>query len=448
MLLGELLEGMNPAWRDRAIRLSKHTFRRPLHAQLVEQLLSSERRAAVLLGPRQIGKTVLLRQVADHLMSFHGLPAANVTFFDFSDERFPTNSVSPREVVSFLPTGCDPAKPRFFLFDEISKYTRWAEWLKQAVDHGHGRFLVSDSVSTLLHKGGRESGLGRFAEYPLEAFSLTEFLGLLRPSAAASEGLVQNPQFLERYLTLGGRPAFATTDSILEARARIRDDIADKAVRHDLLSHDVDVERVRDLLVYLIDDSGEIFNPEKRLRLLHRWGAPLDPRTLQKWIELLVDTMLVTPLFPYAKAPTGKLSARAHPKLYASDHGLVTAFSALLEPMKDPKVLGQVYEAAVFRHLREAARTQRLQISYWRPRPNSFEIDFVVHNGSVEALIEVTAAHDPREKMEKLRLASKGLSAKRRVVVYGGRDERREGEIHLAPLDSFLLDPSFWIGGA
>lgn len=449
MLIGELLEGMNPAWRDEKARLSIHAFRRHVFPSLIRHFTARQRRAAVLVGPRQVGKTTLLKQIADDLVSGHGVPPPNVTYFDFSDERLPARMVSPRDIVSFVPPRCDEKKPRYFLFDEISKYERWAEWLKQAVDHAEGHFLVTDSVSTLLRKGGRESGLGRWDEYSIEALSLREFLGLLRPDFPPRETLLAEPQSLALYLNLGGRPEFARAPSVLDARGQIRDDISDRAIRRDLLHHNVDVERVRELLVYLIEDSGEIFNADKRVRLLQRPGAsPLDPRTLQKWIGLLNDTMLIVPLFPFAKAPTARLSARSHPKLYASDHGLITAFSTLAEPLSDSRTLGRVYEAVVYRHLREAAKAAHLNLSYLRPKDGRLEIDFVVSGDSPQALVEVTSSQDPREKMGKLRSNSGDFGNARRVVVHGGRERRRDGDLWLAPLDEFLLDPAFWIGEA
>jgi len=68
----------------------------------LEHLTSSQRRAAVLTGPRQVGKTTLLQQLADALVA-QGVPPAQVTYFDFSDERLPAEGVSAREVVEYLP---------------------------------------------------------------------------------------------------------------------------------------------------------------------------------------------------------------------------------------------------------------------------------------------------------------------------------------------------------
>jgi predicted AAA+ superfamily ATPase len=54
---------------------------------VLAQLLGDSRRALVLSGPRQVGKTTILYQVIGDLLGNQGWPAENITYFDFSDER-------------------------------------------------------------------------------------------------------------------------------------------------------------------------------------------------------------------------------------------------------------------------------------------------------------------------------------------------------------------------
>jgi predicted AAA+ superfamily ATPase len=422
-----------------------------LHGRLLEHLSSTQRRAAVMLGPRQVGKTTLLLQLADDLVGKVGVAPPNVTYFDFSDDRLPAEGISPREVVDFAPPGVRLDQPRFFLFDEVGSGARWAQWLKHAVDARHGRFLVTDSASTLLLQGGRESGLGRWDEYRIEALSFREYLAFQAlPGESPGSTMRRLPSPFEKYLSFGGRPEHVFASSLTDVRRRIRADTVDRAIGRDLLKYDVDVERVRELFVYLVADSGAIFDAGARARLLQRPDtAPVDRRSLDKWIALLEETMLIVRLDPFARAATGKLAGRAYPKLYASDQGLVVAFSGVADPVEDPAVRGRALEAAVFRHLREHVERTGQALSYARDRRGSGEVDFVVHEGpKVRALVEVTSAKDPTKKLEPVAAAARDWKARRAIVVHGGLEERREGEVWLAPAPSFLLAPSEWIGGA
>ena len=450
MRLTELIEEANPSWREPAAPFSLASGRRELFAALQDHLTANERRAAVLIGPRQVGKTTLLLQLADALLA-QGVQPAQVTYFDFSDERLPADGISAREVVEHLPPGLKPDLPRFFLFDEISRSRRWPEWLKQAVDKKHGRFLVTDSAASVLREGSRESGLGRWDEYRMESLTFREFLALqAREGESPTSVLARLPNGYARYMSVGTRPEFIFEESAARAFRRIRSDTVERGIIRDLLRHDVDVERVRELFVYLLEDSGAIFDSEARGRLLQRPGAPsIDRRTLDKWTGLLFESLLIARLDPFAPSATGRLAARAHPKLYASDHGLAMAFSGVADPLADAAAVGRALEAAVFLHLRQLALRDGLTVSYARDKSGQTEIDFVLHQGpKVRALIEVTAAQSPRKKLEQLErspLASKGAV---RLVVHGGLEAREEGEVRIAPAQRFLLDPSRWIGGA
>jgi len=452
MPIADLLHDMNPAWMDpRARAASRFPVRRKLHAQLLQHLSSSERRAAVMLGPRQVGKTTLLLQLADDLVDKVGVAPPNVTYFDFSDDRLPLEGISPRDVVDFAPPGVRQDQPRFFLFDEVGRGARWAQWLKNAVDARHGRFIVTDSASTLLLQGGRESGLGRWDEYRIEALSMREYLAFQAlPDESLESTLRRLPSPFERYLSFGGRPEHVLAESLTDVRRRIRADTVDRAIRRDLLRYDVDVERVRELFVYLVTDSGAIFDAAARARLLQRPGAsPVDRRSLEKWVRLLEETMLIVRLDPFARAATGKLAGRSYPKLYASDHGLVVAFSGVADPLEDPAVRGRAFEAAVFRHLRECVERTDLALAYARDKRGAAEVDFVVHEGpKVRALVEVTSGKDPTGKLEQVAAAARDLKARRSIIVHGGMEERRKGDVWLAPAPSFLLGAPEWIGGA
>jgi predicted AAA+ superfamily ATPase len=174
--------------------------------------------------------------------------------------------------------------------------------------------------------------------------------------------------------------------------------------------------RIRELFVYLISDSGAIFDAAARGRLLERTEAsPVDRRSLEKWIARLEDTRLIVRLDPFARAATGTLAGRSYPKLYAFDHGLVVAFSGVADPLDDPSVLARSLEATVFRHLRGSVDRTHVGLAYVRDRQGLNEVDFVVHEGAkVRALVEVTVAKDPHKKLEQMTKLSRDLKAPNR----------------------------------
>jgi len=391
-----------------------------------------DRRAALLLGPRQVGKTVLLLQTADDLLDA-GWPAQNITYFDFSDDRL-TQEISARDVIAMEPVGIDPAHPRAFLFDEIRLAVGWDRWLKQAIDQQVGRIVATDSAASLLRDGARESGQGRWDEVFIEGLSLREFAALHgAPGETAEETLRRVPNLTELYLALGGFPEHASSDDPPEARRRLRSDIAERAVLRDLTGRGVDVERIKDLLVYLIQDSGGELKVEARASDLKA-----DARSVREWVRLLLDTLLVVSLDRFARHAAASL--RSRPRVFASDPGLVSAFA--LAPLQDPAVGGKACEAAVFRHLREVARNLRADLSYFR-RDDDLEIDFVLEHGGKVTGIEVTSSLRVRpDKVRRVQQAGAALGASRLLLIHGGALEDTAGEVRAIALSQFLLDPA------
>ena len=408
------------------------------------------RRAAALLGPRQVGKTTLLLQLVDALLE-QGWPPGNITFFDFSDERL-VLPASPREVAAIPPVGLSTEYPRVYLFDEIQNAPDWQRWLKSAVDESRraatpgSRFIVTGSAAASLRRGGVQSGQGRWDEIPIEGLTLAEFLRLGSPGQEdAPPTSIRDRQAYERYREIGGFPEhLSPLVSTREARQRIREDIADRAILRDLLHTGLDVERLRRLFVYLVNGSGNTWSQAKRARDLDA-----NPKSVAEWLSALEDTRLIVKLDRdrHARA-RARAQLRPQPKVYASDHGLVTAFSPHPNPFEDPDVRARVFEAAVFRHLREVARAQGGVLSYGR-FDEDLEIDFIVRYADHSVGIEVTSSTEARpRKLARASQAMREAGIDRKLLVHGGPIFEMTGDIKLVPLPEFLLAPErFAIGG-
>jgi predicted AAA+ superfamily ATPase len=435
MILADLLQDQNPWWRDGALRRARgYPVRRDLQKEILLRVQRlDDRRAMVLLGSRQVGKTVLLLQLADDLLTA-GLPPQNLTYFDFSDDRI-TEEVMAHKVVEAQPVGINPENPRVFLFDEIRSAPKWDLWLKRAVDSRVGRIVATDSAARLLRDGSQESGQGRWDELFIEGLSFREFVRLhAGPEGDEEARLRLAPNLHERYLALGGFPEYVLSEDFPEVRRRLRSDIAERAILRDLSGLGVDVERIKDLFVYLLQDSGAELNAEARARDLEA-----DPRSVREWVRLLTGTLLVSPLDRFARSATAGLRSKS--KIFAADPGLVMAFSSFL--VEDPTVRARAFEAAVFRHLRGVARDLEARLGYYRQRED-LEVDFVLEDRQ-GGLVAIEVTSNPRlraDKAERLRRAAKEMKADRGILIHGGvLDERVEG-IEAIPIQRFLFAPA------
>lgn len=438
MELERILQDRNPWWQEPAARIARAWgTTRELQAEVAARLRRlDDRRAVVVVGPRQVGKTVLLRQTADGL-SDEGWPPANVTYFDFSDDRL-TERVTPRQVAAIHPTSTSADLPRVLLFDEITRAAgRWDLWLKQVVDDGGFRIAVTDSAASLLRSRGRESGMGRWDELKLESLSYREFVAFHARGEEEARDLSRVrsriPNLVQRYLAVGGFPEHVHREDYPAVRERLRTDVVERAILSDLARLEVDLTRLKTLFVYLIQESGGQFNASNRASDL---GA--DRRSVSEWLRLLEETGLVVQLPQYQVHAAARSRARA--EVYAADPGLVSAFSPL--PARD--VRGKLFEAAVFRHLRQLARGRQGELYYHHHKRQGLEVDFLLLTDRARIAVEVTSSAGANaDKERKLLQAAEQLDAERALLVHGGlldeEDERPKGGLRRLPLERFLL---------
>lgn len=385
---------------------------------------TSDRRAVVVLGPRQVGKTVLLRQLADDLLD-DGWPADRLLYFDFSDDRL-VGPTSPRDVTEHPTTHREAdGVPRILLLDEIASSARWDLWLKQAVDRGVDRIVVTDSSASLLRDGTRESGQGRWDELTLEGLTFPEFVTLRGGSSKDFDAAT-----FDRYLQIGGFPEHARSDdrAAREIHERIRSDLVGRAILRDLVATGIDVLQAKNLFVCLVQEAGTPF-------VLQTYSALLqaDPRAVGGWLERLVDTKLLATLPRFATKARSRAGGR--PRIYPSDHGLVPAFAA---SAGDAKVRERVFETVVYRHLRTVAD---VELSYFRLNER-WEVDFSVQTLDGRRIaVEVTSSPDvAAEKRRKAEDARRRLGASKLLLVHGGARDTDHGTTRILPAPRFLLD--------
>lgn len=461
MQLFNLLAAVNPWW---AAPLHRGTQAFPQRRKAFAALWRSlERegvpRATALVGPRQVGKTTLLRQLVDELLD-SGWPPGNVTYFDFKDDRL-VPPADLRDVVEYVPPEAQPGRPRILLLDEVTGASQWAPALKLLVDAARQnpegaqiRLVVTDSAAGLLREGAWEALQGRVDEVRVDSLDFGEFLLLQGTDGESPEDVLRRrPDALERYLSLGGFPEFILDPDPSRARRLLRSDARDKAIGRDLLRAGVDIARLRDLFSCLVQDSGAVFDAASRAReLAASEDGRADPRSIRAWLVLLERASLVSLLNPrVGGAPAGRIrgsgALKSRPKVFAGDHGYVAAFAPYADPMTVSDVRARIFEAVVLLHLRLTDSSgEAPRLSYYRQRED-LDLDFVVEDAHGGLGIDVTSsAKVSRERLDKKWRAAESAGLGRLLLIHAGREERQDGPIRVVALQSFLLDPQSYLG--
>ncbi len=382
----------NPWWESNKIDTFYSKMQRRGYFQLFYPLLieRSIKRALVLMGPRRVGKTVMLFQSIQKLLE-SGVEAKNICYFSTETPLY--NGIALEELLNlYLKTNSKKLSEELYIFfDEIQYLKGWEVHLKSLVDSYHNfKFIVSGSAAAALKLKSRESGAGRFTDFILPPLTFHEFLALTGSEDLIEEeqqsisfentiGLSEykstdikrlNQKFMD-YINYGGYPELSLSTSIQTDPGRyIRNDIIDKVLMRDLpsLYGIQDIQELNSLFTYIAYNSGN----EMSLDGLAQ-NSGVSKNTIKKYITYLEAAFLIKVL--YRIDQNAKKFKRANFfKIYLTNPSLR---SALFSPVNATDgVIGNMVETAIFAQWQHHQNANSLHYARWK----SGEIDMVALN--------------------------------------------------------------------
>ncbi len=245
----------NPWWEnDHAISSTYQSMKRRPYFDLFFPLIKEEsvRRAVVLMGPRRVGKTVLIYHAIQALID-EGVPPQAICYFSVDHPIY--NGLGLEELLEHYgqASGVNPKIDKVFcFFDEIQYLRNWEIHLKSAVDSFMNiKFVASGSAAAALRLKSTESGAGRFTDFLLPPLTFYEYLYLLDKTDLigslthlregekffSTKDINQLNELFVSYLNFGGYPEVVLSPTIQADPARfIKSDIIDKVLLRDLPS--------------------------------------------------------------------------------------------------------------------------------------------------------------------------------------------------------------------
>ena len=406
-------------------------FQRAQVGTLLGRLAEPPSRIIALFGPRQTGKTTIVRQALGQIEQpsrYVAVDEPDSPAFRLPppapDALFPRPEVRDTEWLvrtwEQARRGAQRSPTGFVLvLDEIQKIPRWSDTVKGLwdSDRAAGRLLhvvILGSSPLLMQSGLTESLAGRF-----ETVSVTHWSF---PEMASAFGFD-----LPAYLYFGGYPgAAALFRDPPRWREYILQALVEPNIERDLLS----MTRVDKpaLLKRLFEvgaaASGQILSYTKLLGQLQDAG---NTTTLARYLGLLSSAGLLAGLPKYASRPHRRGSS---PKLNVLNTALMTAGSGygFAEARADRTFWGRIVESAAGAHLCNTA-TPGMGVHYWRD--GLHEVDFVLKRGPHLVAIEVKSGPQ-RTSPRGLAMFAKRFHAQRTLIVGGGG----------IPLNEFLAAPA------
>lgn len=348
-------------------------YKRPQFNELKSRLSEARDKIQTISGPRQVGKSTMIKQV---------LQETDIPYLSVTADNVPkTDTFWISEMWSSARARMKATKASEFLLviDEVHKLNNWSEAIKKEWDEDtrnniNMKVVILGSSRLLLKDGLTESLAGRFELIRMPHWSYNEMLEAF--------GLD-----LEQFIYFGGYPGGAKyVHDERRWRKYIKDSIVAPAIERDILTTKTIYKPalMRQLFDLGCAYSGKELSLNKMLGQLQDVG---NVTTLANYLNTLGEARLLCGLQKYARDEARKYNSV--PKLMVYNTALLTAQTntTFHKTFTTPNLWGRWVESAVGAHLLNQADEYDYKLYYWRE--NNDEVDFIVESGEQQIAIEV-----------------------------------------------------------
>lgn len=320
-------------------------------------------KSILLLGPRQVGKSTLLRGLKPDLIVDLSLESE---FFRFSTQ------------LDLLERIIDDVRPERVLIDEIQRIPEILNTIQSLLDttkrRGEAlRFLLSGSSARKLRRGHANLLPGRVFTYNLSGICAKEVEYDLNPSRALRFGFLPEPFFEER-------------DDICEklltsySATYLREEIQAESLSRN-------IQGFARFLNVIAATAGQVLDFSKVSS-----RAKISRTSCVRFVEILEDTLVAHRISIFDGISNADVIK--HPKLYFFDVGVLNGLLQNFNVSADR--VGHLFEHLVYNQIRNSAFAHDVpcEIFFFRTR-HGLEVDFIVRiNGKVWAIEAKAGAID------------------------------------------------------
>lgn len=380
----EALQDWNPWWKKSNELVPKKLL--GIKRDILENIkpFLSLNRVITLIGIRRAGKSTILYQIINYLLTNEGIKPEEILFINFEDIRF--KSLSIAEWYQTYLEEVKPEKISYLFFDEIHLCKNWVNFVRSHIDRKSARIFLTDSSSYLLSAELASILTGRKATFEIYPVAFKEYLifkqvtieGFGSQESAVLRG------YLKDYIQYGGFPELVNLEwgTAKKLLIELFDDIIAKDV---VARFNVDYTKMRDFAYYVLSNTSQRMSYRK-LQSIFALGSNVP----QKYLEHLEEVFFNFTVTAYSEKVKEQIVAPK--KIYPIDAGLINATA-----FKISENIGPLLEQVVFIELKR----RNYQI-YYGNFENKYEIDYIIKRGEeLEALIQVS--YDIKEEKTRAR---------------------------------------------
>ena len=421
-----ILSTMNPWWQTGIVPQAQvKNFRRNGYYTCKKALGSDLRRIVVMSGARRTGKTTIMYQLISDLL-VQGVKPQNILFFTFDH---PVIRMTGIEALLSIYHNSISNDEEFWLFiDEVQFDKEWTHYLKMAYDMNPlMRAVATGSASAVVEDNIRESGAGRWTIIKIPTLSFYEYCAIKgiakniesvdvfklhtlskQEQTRVILGLKDLQVHLMRYLQMGGFPELVNTDDTVYAQKLLREDVMERAIKHDLPAiYEIrSIDELEKVFVYLCYNSSSIINIEAMIKEFDGASKP----TIEKYIRYLDDANLIN--ISKQLNIAGKKVLKSKNKIYVSDSGIRGAVVLGADIYTKEDELGYALETAVYKHVYD----------YYLSQNSLYEVGYVRDGNGAEIDVAVQYAGRPIQFIEAKMRNNSAIKNDNGIVVYGMED--------------------------
>lgn len=364
-------------------------IKRDVFSHIWEKIDSYE--ILLLNGPRQVGKTTLMKQIREKLIKERGVNLEQILFFDLEISEDLLIWSSQSSALSLI-TNFKSNEKIYIFIDEFQKSKNIGSILKVIHDHyPHVKIIITGSASWYLDIN--ESLMGRKRVFSIWPLNFSEYLSskekiknLYHSKDNLKKEIIEIiNKDLVKFLSFGGYPAVVLAKAN-EEKQKILSEIINSYILKDVQLYNLAASslQVREILSLLADRVGSLLNVNDlavnteigRTALLSRLG-------------LLYNTFIINYLKPYYTNKSKELVK--NPKVYLSDFGLRNQLMNNFDLIPKTNYFGQTVENFIMTELLKIEQTDNMY--FWRGK-NGLEVDFVIKKNNDLIAIEVKSGNE------------------------------------------------------
>lgn len=449
----------NPWWVNGTI--SNDYDKMPMRAYINEfySLVfdTSVRRAVILMGPRRVGKTVMIYHTIKRLIE-NGVDPHKIIYISIDTPIYNNTSLEELFMLAISALKQDGKFEGFYVFfDEIQYLKNWELHLKSLVDtYRSCKFVASGSAAAALKMKSNESGAGRFTDFMLPPLTFFEFLDLQKLNTIIVDSANDiapydtinidelNRLFID-YINYGGYPEVVFSDKIKSNPGQyIKNDIVDKVLLRDLpsLYGITDIQELNKLFVHIAFRSGNEFSYESLTQ-----EAGIKKEVIKKYLEYLEAAFLIK-VVNRIDQNAKRMQRVTSFKIYLTNPSLRCA---LFSPINnDDEFIGSMVETAIFSQWVQGGKSD-FYYANWISGRDKGEVDLVWVDSATQkpySLAEIKWSDRYAEKPVELKSLFKFLEKNRNIRKIIVTTKTRFSE-YVTDTDKLLFIPSaiyaYWI---